>query len=158
LIDAVCWPRKSSDYSGPMTPSELLSELRVKAKKRHGQHFGNIHRIYGRETGLVSRRGTNRYRYAPNDHLLRSLVLCNVEDHIELREFLDRLWNRYSLVIGPDEASKLSNDAAPDIDRKAFELNANRLEQRLSSIGLLKRLSDGCAYVMTPYRNEANGE
>jgi len=41
---------------------------------------------------------------------------------------------------------------AEDFDSSAFEDNARRLEQRLVSLGLLRRLSDACAYVENPYR------
>lgn len=38
-----------------------------------------------------------------------------------------------------------------EADQEAFASNAERLEQRLSSLGLLKRLSDACAYVQNPF-------
>ncbi len=38
-----------------------------------------------------------------------------------------------------------------EFDKKAFQANSRRLEQRLGSLGLLRRLSDGCAYVVNPY-------
>lgn len=34
------------------------------ALKDHQRHPVQVHRTYGREIGLVSRRGTNRFRYA----------------------------------------------------------------------------------------------
>jgi hypothetical protein len=42
-----------------------------------------------------------------------------------------------------------------EFDKKAFQANSRRLEQRLGSLGLLRRLSDGCAYVINPYHAEA---
>ena len=54
-----------------------------------------------------------------------------------------------ALVFGEKEAERvLPND---EFDKKAFQGNSRRLEQRLGSLGLLKRLSDGCAYVINPY-------
>ncbi len=44
--------------------------------------------------------------------------------------------------------------AKDEFDKKAFQANARRLEQRLGSLGLLRRLSDGCAYVINPYYAE----
>ena len=41
--------------------------------------------------------------------------------------------------------------ASNDFDKKAFQANSQRLEQRLFSLGLLRRLSDGCAYIINPY-------
>jgi len=34
---------------------------------------------------------------------------------------------------------------------QAFKENSQRLEMRLVSLGLVKRLSDACAYVINPY-------
>ncbi len=45
--------------------------------------------------------------------------------------------------------------AAADFDDTSFERNRARLEARLSSMGLLKRLSDACAYVINPFAEKA---
>jgi hypothetical protein len=150
LRDKVRW---SEDYEGPNDPQQLIAALRQSAMKRHRQHVANIHRNYGREIGLVSRRGTVKLRYAPNDALLKTLLFANVEKRIELHQFLDRLHHRYGIIFADKEAEQvLPKD---EFDKKAFQANSRRLEQRLGSLGLLKRLSDGCAYVVNPYYAEA---
>ncbi len=146
----VWWPRKPDDYDGPDDPDQLMRELRAEALKGHRQHVAHIHRAYGREVGLVSKRGTNKLRYAPNDTLLKTLIAANVQARMELGEFLDRLYQRYGLVFGEREAEQVLVD--DDFDKKAFQANAERLERRLSSLGMLRRLSDSCAYVENPYR------
>lgn len=146
LSDQLRW---TEDYEGPHDPQDLLAALRQAAMKRHRQHVANIHRNYGREVGLVSKRGTVKLRYAPTDALLKTLLFANVEKRVELQQFLERLHRRYGLVFGDKEAERaLSKD---EFDKKAFQANSRRLEQRLGSLGLLKRLSDGCAYVVNPY-------
>ena len=121
--------------------------------KRHRQHVANIHRNYGREIGLVSKRGTVKLRYAPTDALLKTLLFANVEKRVELHQFLNKLHCRYGFVFGDKEAEQvLPKD---EFDKKAFQANSRRLEQRLGSVGLLRRLSDGCAYVVNPYHAEA---
>jgi hypothetical protein len=150
LKEKVRW---GEDYDGPPDAGELISRLRQDAMKRHRQHVANIHRNYGREIGLVSRRGTIKLRYAPTDALLKTLLFANVEKRIELHQLLARLHTRYGLVFGDREAEQvLSKD---EFDKKAFQSNSRRLEQRLGSLGLLRRLSDGCAYVINPYHAEA---
>jgi hypothetical protein len=145
--------RWGDDYDGPPDAAELISRLSQDAMKRHRQHVANIHRNYGREIGLVSKRGTVRLRYAPTDALLKTLLFANVERRIELHQFLARLHTRYGFVFGDKEAERvLSKD---EFDKKAFQGNSRRLEQRLGSLGLLRRLSDGCAYVVNPYHAEA---
>jgi hypothetical protein len=153
LAQKVRWPIADedgeSDYDGPHDPAALIAELRRTAISRHRKHVANVHRNYGRDVGLVSKRGTNTLRYAPTDPLLKALVLANVERRMEFKEFLIRLFERYGLVFGDREAERvLPND---EFDRKAFQSNAHRLEQRLGSLGVLRRLSDACAYVQNPF-------
>lgn len=146
LITRVRW---GEDYSGSNSSEALLSELRADALKRHRQHVANVHRTYGRGIGLVSRRGTTKLRYAPTDGLLKTLLIANVDVRMELSEFLDQLYQRYGLIFGEREAEQVLAKEA--FDKKAFQANAHRLEQRLSSLGMLRRLSDSCAYVENPY-------
>jgi hypothetical protein len=147
LKDKVRW---GDDYQGPIEPQRLIASLREAAMKRHRQHVANIHRNYGKAIGLVSMRGTNKLRYAPTDGFLKTLIFANVKDRLELNLFLQRLHSRYGLVFSDKEAETvLSKD---EFDKKAFQANSRRLEQRLGSVGLLRRLSDGCAYVVNPYK------
>ena len=149
LNDVVAWPREDDDYDGAHDPDALIKRLRSSALSRHRQHAGNVHRSYGRSIGLVSKRGTNKLRYAPNDAFLKALILANVSERIEFKAFLRLLFDRYGIVIGEHEARVVMEDS--DFDNKAFQSNASRLEHRLSSLGMLRRLSDACAYVLNPY-------
>jgi hypothetical protein len=148
LEEQVRWPNAPEDYEGCSEPEALVSELRRSAIARHKQHVASVHRQYGRDVGLVSKRGTNRLRYAPTDSLLKTLVLANVSGRMEYKEFLDVLFTRYGLVIGEREAERVLSHE--DFEKKAFQTNSHRLEQRLSSLGMLRRLSDACAYVQNP--------
>jgi hypothetical protein len=136
------------EYTGTRSPEALLSELKSAALKRHRQHVANVHRNYGKNVGLVSKRGTNKLRYAPTDSLLKTLLLANVERRMELGEFLHRLFDRYGFVFGDREAERVLG--REDFDKKPFQANARRLEHRLVSLGMLRRLSDSCAYVENP--------
>jgi hypothetical protein len=151
LRDAVRW---GEDYEGPSDPEQLISALRQAAMKRHRQHVANIHRNYGREIGLVSKRGTVKLRYAPTDALLKTLLFANVEKRTELHQFLERLHTRYGIVFSDKQAEQVLPKG--EFEKKAFQANSRRLEQRLGSLGVLKRLSDGCAYVVNPYYVTAN--
>jgi hypothetical protein len=145
--------RWGEDYDGPSDAGELISRLRQDAMKRHRQHVANIHRNYGREIGLISKRGTVKLRYAPTDALLKTLLFANVERRTELHQFLARLHSRYGLIFGEKQAEQFL--AKDEFDKKAFQGNSRRLEQRLGSLGFLRRLSDGCAYVLNPYHVES---
>ncbi len=72
---------------------------------------------------------------------------------MEFKEFLSLLYKRYGIVISEREARMVMGNG--DFDPKAFESNASRLEQRLCSLGMVKRLSDACAYVLNPYAEVA---
>ena len=156
VIVGIEWPALRSDgsdsYDGPSNATALLKELKEAAQKRHRQHAGNVHRTYGNAIGLISRRGTNRLRYAPSDTFLKTLVVVNVEKRNEFSKFLTDLYNRYGLVFGDQEASKVLT--AAEYDQKVFQANTERLEQRLSSMGMLRRFSDACAYVINPFAKE----
>ena len=151
LKQKVWW---GDSYEGPRHPDRLLKELKETGKKRHRQHAGNIHRTYGQKIGLISSRSTNRLRYAPNDTFLKTLLVTNVKRRMELNEFLERLYRRYGLVFGAREASVVL--PVEEFDQKAFQANTERLERRLSSMGMLRRLSDACAYVTNPFARDKN--
>ncbi|NWJ47090.1 MAG: hypothetical protein HXX08_14615 [Chloroflexi bacterium] len=144
--EAVWW---GDDYKGANDPDKLLDELKGEIRKGHKQHVAQVHRSYGREIGLISRRGTTRFRYAPTDQLIKTLLFATVDRRMEFDEFLAHLFKKYGLVIGDHEAEQVLS--TEEFDRKAFQANARRLEQRLASLGLLRRLSDACAYVENPY-------
>jgi hypothetical protein len=100
----------------------------------------------------VSRRGTGTW-YAPDDALLKALVMTTVDGREEYHRFLNRIYERYRLVIGVKEAEDAYGNLPTD--EKAFTQNTQRLEQRLRTLGLLRRLSDDCAYVVNPFRKRS---
>lgn len=152
MNDCVRWPN-DDDYTGPADPDALLESLRHAALRRHRQHTANIHNSLGRGAGLVSRRGTNRLRYAPTDELLKALILANVPIRMDYGQFLALLYERYGFVLGEQEGQLAIT--TEDFDKRAFQANAARLENRLKTIGMLRRLSDACAYVENPLRRSA---
>ena len=117
LIEKVRW---GEDYVGPNDPEALIARLKEAAMKRHRQHVANIHRSYGREIGLVSKRGTVKLRYAPTDALLKTLLFANVDKRIELDQLLEKLHQRYGLVFGAKEGKKSSKKQ--NLIKKLFRL------------------------------------
>ena len=130
-----------------------LQALRNYAEKRHQQHVAKVHMEWAKQIGLaVSRRAMGTW-YSPDDALLKALVMCVVDDgREEYHRFLAKLYERFRLVIGANEAEKAFGTLP--IDQNAFMQNSQRLEQRLRSLGLLRRLSDDCAYVENPFRSK----
>jgi len=144
------WP-DGDDSDEQYTSAEgLIDQLLGRAVTRHKQHVGKIHATYSRAVGLSSRRSSRRVRYAPTDRLLKTLVVCCVERRLEFKDFLAKLYDRYGFVIGDHQARDLIDSG--NADQEDFSDNARRLEERLASLGLLKRLSDSCAYVENPFQ------
>jgi hypothetical protein len=132
-------------------PEAMLQSFKENARNRHAQHIAKIHSNWARSLGLVSRRGTRTLRYAPTDSFLKSLVFTVVKNRMEFQTFLEELHLRYGFVIGHHEAEAISLIRDRKGDLQAFKENAQRLEMRLVSLGLVTRLSDACAYVINPY-------
>jgi hypothetical protein len=132
----------------------LLEALVQRATVRHKQHVGKVHGTWARLIGLSSRRASRRVRYAPTDRLLKTLVVCCVDRRLEFKDFLTLINKRYGFIIGDQQARSFIEAGAAD--QEDFSDNARRLEERLSSLGLLKRLSDSCAYVENPFQRNAS--
>lgn len=155
LSDVRAFLKETFSYE-PQQPAEsverLLAAFERAIETKLDQNGGQVHHYFGRYVGLISRRATNRYRYAPIDALLKTLVLARVPGRLEFGKFLQELDDHYGIVIGPEQAERALD---PDsFDASSFERNRERLEGRLASMGLLKRLSDGCAYVVNPFARD----
>lgn len=136
------------DYTGK-SPDTLVSDLVDLALARHEQHVGKIHSSWSRAIGLSSRRLSRRTRYAPNDRLLKSIVVTIVDDRMQLDEFLAEAKRRYGLVLGDAEGARLVE--AKFVDQEELSENRENLEARLVGLGLVRRLSDSCSFVENPF-------
>lgn len=155
LRESFQWPPaddKDDEGYSSRNPDDLVSTLVGLALPRHGQHIGKIHASWSRAIGLSSRRLSRRYRYAPNDRLLKSIVIAIVDDRMQFDEFLAEAKRRYGLVIGDAEGVHLVE--AKSIDQAELSENRDNLEARLVSLGLVRRLSDSCSFVENPFVSE----
>lgn len=151
------WPPASgddeSDYEH-ISGDELVRMLAEKAQSRHEQHFGKIHAAWSRAIGLSSRRLARRTRYAPNDRLLKTLVVTIVDERMQFDEFLHEVRRRYGLVIGDAEGAHLVREK--QVDQEALSENRGNLEMRLVGLGLVRRLSDSCSFVENPFGSKVD--
>ena len=145
LLEARFWVKPGSQET--LTVADLLSSLHNDLDDKADNSSAQVHLEFGKQCGLVSLRGTRKYRYAPTDSLLKTIVLANVKRRMELGQFLDTLFTNYRFVFGPAEAAVALGD---EYEETPFQANKNRLEERLRSMGMLNRLSDGLAYVENP--------
>jgi hypothetical protein len=132
------------------TPEGMAEEVTSVAIDNHDQHLGRVVGFYAEQIGFaVARRGSGRW-YAASDGFLEALVLANVGAPIELQGFLDKLWRRYGFVIGTEAARQ----EYPEANYEHFKANQRIFEDRLRILGLSKRLSDDCAFVMNPFHRQ----
>ncbi len=146
------WPRSDGNEDADVSdrsPDELVFELSELAIARHGLHVEKIHASWSRAIGLSSRRLSRRTRYAPNDRLIKSMVLTIAQDRMQLDEFLAEAKRRYGVVIGDIEGAHLVEGKF--VDQEELSENRNNLEARLVSLGLVSRLSDSCSFVENPF-------
>ena len=93
--------------------------------------------------------------YTPNDAVLEALVLANVTEPLELREFLRTLYDRYHIVIGQEQAqSAFGRDGSISLEQ--LKVNEQRLEHRLGTLGFVDRKSDACAFVVNPFYQQSD--
>ncbi|MEX3938189.1 hypothetical protein AB4Y44_01270 [Paraburkholderia sp. BR10937] len=153
------WPSldggDDEDYTGK-SPDSLVGDLVELALARHEQHVGKIHASWSRAIGLSSRRLSRRTRYAPNDRLLKSIVVAIVEDRMQFDEFLAEAKRRYGLVLGDAEGVRLVD--AKLVDQEELSENRDNLEARLVGLGLVRRLSDSCSFVENPFAFKGEAE
>lgn len=146
------WPseggKDDQDYS--TTPGdELVRKLVEMAESRHEQHVAKVHSAWSRAIGLSSRRLARRTRYAPNDRLLKTLVVTIVDRRMQFDDFLAEARSRYGLVIGDVEGKRLVSQKK--VDQEALSENRGNLEARLVGLGLVRKLSDSCSFVENPF-------
>jgi len=153
------WPPRDGgdeeDYTGK-SPDVLVDKLVELALARHAQHVGKIHASWSRAIGLSSRRLSRRTRYAPNDRLLKSIVVAIVDDRMQFDEFLAEAKLRYGLVVGDAEGARLID--AKLVDQEELSENRDNLESRLVGLGLVRRLSDSCSFVENPFALKGEAE
>ena len=121
----------------------------------HKGHWGSsLFRFLGKDCGLVSKSCTNAFRYAPTDELIETLASVLVKDRRMLfSDFLKEAYDRYGFVFGESEFMEAGvQDPSFIPDNSELKANRIRLQNRLLGLGLLKSLSDGCEFVLNPYR------
>jgi hypothetical protein len=150
------WPSDDKDDEEyvNLPGDELVSKLMEKAESRHEQHVGKIHATWSKAIGLSSRRLARRNRYAPDDRLLKTLVVTIVDSRMQFDDFLSEVKKRYGIVIGDVEGARLVMEKK--VDQDALSDNSKNLENRLAGLGLVRRLSDSCSFVENPF--SAKGE
>ena len=113
------------------------------------KNFLGVHRKVGRAIGLIAPRKGPAMRFALGDTLLKTLLMAMVLPGAELSfgEFLERLWLRYGIVVGPGEAYASGLLTRLRINEEFYARNRDALLGRMLRAGLLTQYSDATALV-----------
>ncbi|WP_085044176.1 hypothetical protein [Ensifer aridi] len=138
----------------PVRKEDQVKEL-LEAAANRSHAIGSAFTAHARQIGFLSlKQGVGGW-YSPTDALLEALVIANVNGITEFSLFLKRIYDRYGMVIGSEEAKRASNVLhAPG---ETLVANERRFEERLLVLGFIDRKSDDCAFVVNPF-HESNGK
>ncbi len=154
LKDMFLWEKRSSGgmSDGP-DANAILKSYGESAREdsKHTIWASLANRTKG--VGITQARTRAGTWYAPNDAVLEALVLANVEGPLEVREFLRRLYERYRIVIGQEQA-QWAFGANASVSLEQLKINEQRLEHRLRTLGFVDRKSDACAFVVNPFHED----
>ncbi|TDV89925.1 hypothetical protein BDK62_12277 [Halomonas alkaliantarctica] len=132
-----------------------LQQLNTLIEQATSRDKNNLHKYLlplTKGIGLATSRQRIGSWFGLDDGLLFALVMANVTHTVELRDFVAQLYERYGIVIGPEEARQAFTRLPVGV--QSFETNLAALEQRMTRLALTQRLSDDCAFVTNPYRGD----
>ena len=141
---------KKSKEGRPPSPQEQLEAFIDQATSRDKNNIHTYFLPLTKGIGLATSRQRIGHWFAIDDRMLFALVMANASRTVELRDFVATLYDRYGMVIGPDEARQ-AFDRLP-VGAQSFEANLMALEARMTRLALTRRLSDDCAFVINPYK------
>ena len=116
------------------------------------KNFLSVHRKLGRAIGLIAPQRGPTMRFALGDTLLKTLVIAVVGPGQELPfgSFLEHLYERYGIIVGPGEARVSELMARLRINEEYYTRNRDLLRMRMQRAGLLTHYSDATALVKRP--------
>ncbi len=130
--------------------TSILENLLV---ERFRKQFLGVHRKLARSIGFVlPNRGTSQ-RYVLGDTILKAIVLANVppKERLEYDAFLQRIHDRYGLVIGQRQARASGLYERRPINIEYYNDNMSALQTKLKNAWLLEEYSDATALVVNGF-------
>ncbi|MFQ8662011.1 MAG: hypothetical protein ACLR9S_00195 [Lachnospiraceae bacterium] len=115
----------------------------------------DIFRAKGKEMQCIIPSKGAFERFSLSEDVIRFLVLALIapEEKMTLNMFLEKLYDHYGMVIGPNEYRKsLESDTAIDVSlASSFVENEIAFQNFLKETGFLRELSDATSIVTNPY-------
>jgi hypothetical protein len=131
---------------------ELINLIYDALASNFHRHFLGIHRRLGRAIGLIAPQRGPQPRFVLGDTLLKTLTMVIVppSGSLPFGTFLERLYRRYGIIIGPGEAKQTDLIYRFAVNEGAFASNRDRFLNRMKYAGLLTQYSDATAMVHRP--------
>jgi hypothetical protein len=113
------------------------------------KNFLGVHRKIGRAIGLIAPHKGPHPRFVLGDTLLKTFVMAMLrrEEQMQFGTFLEHLYDRYGIVVGPGEARAAELIARLRINEEYYARNRDALLGRMQRAGLLTQYSDATALV-----------
>ena len=136
---------------GPSSKEKLQDTSKVR------KDSFDIFKSKGKELQCIIPMSGPNERFSLSEDCLRFLVLALIKPgkKMTLDMFLDELYKKYRIVIGPVEYKKIED--GNKMLTNSFLENLNRFQEFLKSTGFLRELSDATSIVENPYE-EIKGE
>lgn len=134
----------------------ISEDDRVKILRDAKKNSLDIFRAKGKEMQCIIPSKGSFERFSLSEDLIRFLVLSLIEpeEKMTLHMFLDKLYEHYGIVIGPNEYRKsLEEEKALETSlTSSFAENEIAFQNLLKEEGFLRELSDATSIVVNPYR------
>jgi len=126
--------------------ADLLADLLM---RDFHKNFLGVHRKLAKAVGLVAPRKGPGARFVLGDNLLKALTLANLPPGkvMTYDGFLSQLYDRYGLVVGPDEARQSGLFDCQRINTEYYYRNKAALLEKMKHPGLAVEYSDATAMV-----------
>lgn len=147
------------DIKSESLDDEEKYSLTIKARKESLDVF----RKKGKELQFIIPANGPYERFSLSEDLVTFLVLSIIPsgEKMDLNLFLNKLYEHFSLVIGPEEYRKAINNNEDLFNKEyfnnlinSFEENKDAFQSFLKSTGFLRDLSDATSIVVNPYKGE----
>lgn len=132
----------------------IADEERMKKVREARINSLDIFKSKGKELQCIIPVSGPFERFTLSEDVIRFLVLSLIQpgDKMTLKMFLEKLYQNYRIVIGPEEYRKSMQDSSMDSSlANSFSENVVAFQQFLRSTGFLKELSDATSIVINPY-------
>lgn len=135
--------------------SNLGDDDRIKAIKDAKKDTFNLFKSKGKELQCIIPSQGQHTRFTLSEDIVSFLVLAMLKpgEKMPLHSFLQKLYENYSMVIGPNEYRKaMGEDGDLSLSlSNSFNDNVYAFQKFLSSSGFVEELSDATSIVVNPY-------